>query len=170
MVTASTPSFIEIARALGPQIQSYSQEIEQGRRLPLPLVENMAQAGLFRLWIPQQLGGEEADPATFVRVVEEVSQADGAVGWCLMIGGAYGVFGGYLQDEAAHEIYGTNPDVITGGAFSPVGQAVVTEGGYRVTGRWQLGSGCQHTNHQAGKKHTNSHKIILQIVERHKHS
>ena len=61
MVTASTPSFIEIARALAPQIQSFSQEIEQGRRLPLPLVETMANAGLFRLWIPQRLGGMEAE-------------------------------------------------------------------------------------------------------------
>ena len=150
MVTASTPSFIEIARALGPQIQSYSQEIEQGRRLPLPLVETMAKSGLFRLWIPQKQGGVEADPVTFVRIVEEISKVDGAVGWCLMIGGGYGLFGGYLPDEAAREIYGTNPDVITGGAFSPSGQAVVTEGGYRVTGRWQLGSGCQHTNWLVG--------------------
>ncbi len=146
MTTASTHSFIEAARALAPQIQAYTEEIEQARRLPLPLVESMAKAGLFRLCIPQQLGGVEADPMTFARIIEEVSKGDGAVGWCLMIGGAYGMFGGYLPDESAREIYGSDPNVITAGAFRPLGQAIVVDGGYRVTGQWPLGSGCQHSS------------------------
>ena len=139
-------SFVDAAKALAPQIHQLAGEIEQSRRLPMPLVESMAGAGLFRLWIPRSLGGEETDPMTLARVIEEVSRADGAVGWCLAIGGAYGAFGGYLQPEAAHEIYGSDPDVRTAGAFRPSGIATVVEGGYRVAGRWQLGSGCQHSN------------------------
>jgi alkylation response protein AidB-like acyl-CoA dehydrogenase len=114
------------------------------RRQSLPLIQAMAQAGLFRLWIPRTLGGEEADPMTLARVVEEVSRVDGATGWCVAIGSEYGVFGGYLRADAAREIYGSDPSVITGGAFRPFGKAVVVDGGYQVTGRWPLGSGCQH--------------------------
>ena len=55
------------------------------------------------------------------------------------------MFGGYLPPHAAREIYGSDPLVITGGAFRPTGQAVVVDGVYRVTGRWPLGSGCQHS-------------------------
>ena len=105
----------------------------------------MAQAGLFRLWIPRTLGGEEADPITLVRVVEEISRVDGAAGWCMAIGGEYGVFGGYLPADAAREIYGSDPHVRTAGAFRPFGDAVAVDGGYRVKGRWPLGSGCQHS-------------------------
>ena len=83
---------------------------------------------------------------TLVRVVEEVSRADGAAGWCMAIGGEYGAFGGYLPAEAAREIYGSDPRVRTAGAFRPFGDAVVEDGGYRVTGRWPLGSGCQHSS------------------------
>jgi alkylation response protein AidB-like acyl-CoA dehydrogenase len=82
---------------------------------------------------------------TLVRVVEEVSRADGAVGWCLAIGGEYGAFGGYLPADAAREIYGGNPLVRTAGSLRPFGNAVVVKDGYRITGRWPLGSGCQHS-------------------------
>src|SRR5271170_1699203 len=146
MTAAASTHFVDVARALAPQIRAAADEIERMRRLPLPLVEAMAEAGLFRLWIPRSLGGEEADPMTLVRAVEEVSRADGAAGWCLAIGGEYGIFGGYLPAEAAREIYGSDPHVRTAGAFRPFGNAVVVDDGYRVTGRWPLGSGCQHSS------------------------
>src|ERR1700745_3302031 len=146
MSDAAPSSFLEAAAALAPQIRSCAEEIEQSRRLPLPLVDAIAQAGLFRLWIPRSLGGEEADPMTLVRVVEEVSRADGAAGWCMAIGGEYGAFGGYLPAEAAREIYGSDAHVRTAGQFRPLGDAVVEDGGYRVTGRWPLVSGCQHSS------------------------
>src|SRR4029077_4456751 len=98
-----------------------AEEIERSRRLPLSLVEAMVEAGLFRLWVPRTLGGEETDPMTLVRVVEEVSRAGGAAGLCLAIGGEYGIFGGYLPDDAAREIYGSDPSVRTAGAFRPFG-------------------------------------------------
>jgi alkylation response protein AidB-like acyl-CoA dehydrogenase len=145
MLGARALSFIDAAKGLGPQIRASIEEIERSRRLPLPLVEAMAHAGLFRLWIPRTLGGEEADPMTLVRVVEEISRVDGAAGWCMAIGGEYGAFGGYLPADAAREIYGGDPQVRTAGAFRPFGDAVAVDGGYRVNGRWPLGSGCQHS-------------------------
>jgi alkylation response protein AidB-like acyl-CoA dehydrogenase len=145
MTTAASRHFLDVASGLAPQIRAAVDEIERMRRLPLPLVQAMAQAGLFRLAIPRALGGEETDPMTLVRVVEEIARADGAAGWCVAIGGEYGVFGGYLPPDAAREIYGSDPLVITGGAFRPTGKAVAVDGGYRATGRWPLGSGCQHS-------------------------
>lgn len=146
MSDLATSAYVEAAQRLAPQIQDCAEEIERSRRLPLSLVEAMAEAGLFRLWVPRALGGEETDPMTLVRVVEEVSRADGTAGWCLAIGGEYGIFGGYLPDDAAREIYGSDPLVRTAGAFRPFGNAVVLDGGFRVTGRWPLGSGCQRSN------------------------
>jgi alkylation response protein AidB-like acyl-CoA dehydrogenase len=145
-MSGTAPSqFIDAARALAPQIQASAEENERGRRQSLPLVEAMARAGLFRLWVPRSLGGEETDPMTLVRVVEEISCVDGATGWCVALGGEYGVFGGYLRPDAARDIFGANPNVVTAGALRPAGKAVVVDGGYRVTGRWTLGSGCQHS-------------------------
>lgn len=149
-MTDTTSSFVDAAAALAPRVQASVLESEQSRRLPVPLVEAMAQAGFFRLWIPRAIGGEEAAPMTLVRVVEEISRADGAAGWCMAIGGAYGVFGGYLGKDAARDIYGSDPLVRTAGALRPFGIARIVDGGYRVTGRWPLGSGCQHSGWMIG--------------------
>ncbi|MBK5655242.1 MULTISPECIES: acyl-CoA dehydrogenase family protein [Bradyrhizobium] len=149
-MTDVTSSFVDAAAALAPLVQASAEESERSRRLPVPLVEAMAQAGLFRLWMPRTIGGAEADPMTLVRVVEEISRADGAAGWCMAIGGVYGVFGGYLAKDAAHEIYGSDPTVRTAGALRPMGTARVVDGGYHVTGRWPLGSGCQHSGWMIG--------------------
>ena len=146
MLSSASSSFIEAAKGLAPQIQASAEEIEQSRRLPPSLVDAMAQAGLFRLWIPRALGGEETDPLTFVRVIEEISKADGAAGWCVALCGGNNVFAGYLPAEAAREIYGSDPNARTAGVFRPAGNATVVDGGYRVTGRWPLASGCQHSN------------------------
>ena len=126
------------------------EESERTRKLPLSLVDAIAEAGLFRLWIPRALGGEEVDAITLVEVVEAISRLDGATGWCVMIGGCYGVFGGYLPAQAAREIYGSDARVISGGTFRPFGRAVVVAGGYRVSGRWPLGSGCHHCTWMVG--------------------
>src|SRR5438874_5988558 len=114
MADTTLSSFIDTAAALAPLVQASVEESERSRRLPIPLVEAMAKSGLFRLWIPRSLGGEEADPMTLVRVVEEISRADGAAGWCMAIAGGYGAFAGHLQKKAAIEIYGSDP-LVRGG-------------------------------------------------------
>jgi alkylation response protein AidB-like acyl-CoA dehydrogenase len=60
-----------------------------------------------------------------------------------MIGATSGVASAYLPDDAAREISGA-PGSISGGAFAPLGRAIVVDGGYRVTGRWPFASGCEH--------------------------
>jgi alkylation response protein AidB-like acyl-CoA dehydrogenase len=137
-------SYIVAVEGLTPQIEAFAEESERTRRLPLPLVEAMARAGLFRLWMPQALGGPEVDPMTFLRVVETISRVDGSAGWCQMISGSLSAFGGYLPMAGAQQIFGCDPLAAVGGHFAPFGQAVVEPGGYRVTGRWPLASGCQH--------------------------
>ena len=47
MSEAVLSSFLEAAGSLTPQIRSCAEEIEQSRRLPLPLVEAITQAACF---------------------------------------------------------------------------------------------------------------------------
>lgn len=131
------------AVALRPAIEAAAAAGEQNRRLEAELVRAFADAGLFRLCVPRALGGLEVDPLTLVTTIEAVAQADGAAGWCVMIGATTGVVSAYLEPQAAARIY-ADPQLVTGGVFAPRGKAVTVPGGYRVSGRWPFASGCQH--------------------------
>ncbi len=76
-------SVVEVARSLAPRIEAAAEEIEAGR---LPLVRVIAETGLFRIMVPRALGGDEVDPLTVFRVVEEVSRVGGSAGWVVMVG------------------------------------------------------------------------------------
>jgi alkylation response protein AidB-like acyl-CoA dehydrogenase len=145
MSSTSSSPFIDTVRTLAPQIEAAADENEQTRRFSPSLVKAISQAGLFRLWRPRSLGGEEVDAATFVRVVEAVSRIDGAAGWCVCIAGNTSLPCGHLPKEAAREIFGSDPNIVTAGTWPPLGKAVVVDGGYRVTGRWPFASGCHHS-------------------------
>jgi alkylation response protein AidB-like acyl-CoA dehydrogenase len=135
--------------AVGSLTQMIREECavcDRTRAIPAPVVDALRDAGVFHLLAPRAVGGAEADPLTFLRVVEEVSYADGSAGWCTMIGGCYATFGGMLPSEGAREIFG-DPSTISAGSFRPdKGVATEVEGGYRVSGRWDLASGSSHAN------------------------
>ena len=50
---------LNAVRELAPKIRAAADEIEQGRRLPLHLVEQMQRAGVFRMAMPRAWGGPE---------------------------------------------------------------------------------------------------------------
>ncbi|WNG37521.1 hydrolase [Archangium minus] len=134
---------LSAVRQLAPKVASRSEEIETARRLPADLARELAEAGLFRMVIPETYGGFELHPALVVEAVEEISRADGSTGWCVMIGALTAMCSAWLPEPAARAIYGA-PDVITGGVAAPQGRAELVEGGYRVTGRWSWASGSQN--------------------------
>ena len=133
-------------RAMGPSIGTRASEVEQGRRVPADVIDDLVGAGVFRLAIPASLGGIEAHPQQLVEVIEELARADGSVGWVAMIGAVTGMLGAYLPEAAAKEIYG-DAGVITGGVFAPLGTAVAADGGgWVANGRWPFASGSQHSH------------------------
>jgi alkylation response protein AidB-like acyl-CoA dehydrogenase len=134
---------LTIARQLAPRVAARSDEIEAARRLPADLAQEMAQGGLFRMFIPEAYGGLELHPALFLEIIELIARADGSAGWCLMIGSAAGSIAAWLPEPVARTLFEPR-EAITGGVAAPMGQAERVEGGFRVTGRWAWASGSQH--------------------------
>src|SRR5437870_7994733 len=71
---------VQTAAALRSVIRGYRDEIEREQRLPKALVEHFHAAGFYSLVIPRELGGLQADPLTYVSVVELLAEAAGSAG------------------------------------------------------------------------------------------
>jgi len=133
------------ARALSGYFKEKSTEIEEARRLPADVVARVREAGLFRLTMPRIWGGPELSTIEQVEVIEELSKANSAVGWCVMIGCDSGIYSGFLDDDAGRELY-QHLDLATAGWVWPAGRAERVDGGYRVSGQWMFGSGITHAD------------------------
>ncbi len=134
------------AHALLPEIRDMGDEIDEARRLPERLVTKLADAGFFKMTLGDERGGLEADPLTACRVLEALSSANPSVGWVAMIiaSTVYWVAAG-LPDDEAEQVFSPGPPPNIAGTLVPHGQAVKTDGGWRVSGQWPFGSGCQHS-------------------------
>jgi indole-3-acetate monooxygenase len=142
-------AFVQAARALAPTIRELRADIERDRSLPAPLVKRMAETGFFSLWLARALGGPELNTVDYLRVIEELSRADGAVGWCAMVSAGYSRLSGYLDDDVAGEIFGDGSTIVAG-TINPTGKAIVVPGGFRVSGRWSYGSFIGHSTWTVG--------------------
>jgi acyl-CoA dehydrogenase-like protein len=119
---------------------------DQARRLPDAIFDALADAGLFRLWLPEALGGPELSPLEFMTVVEAASALDGSVGWLVGNGGGMSRVGGYLPERIARDWF-ADPRAFIASATGAIGAAQKSNGGYRVSGRWPFGSGAHHATH-----------------------
>src|SRR5687767_13262662 len=99
-------SLLDAARALAPTLREYAEQSERERRLAPASAKALRAAGMFRMCRPKALGGLAADPLTVLAVVEELSRADAAAGWCSMIMGVGCSLESFLPPEAKSEIYG----------------------------------------------------------------
>jgi alkylation response protein AidB-like acyl-CoA dehydrogenase len=142
---------VQAAAALQPVLRKYHDEIEREQRMPRALFEQLREAGFYKMVIPRSLGGLQLDPLTYLRVVELLAEGAGSVGWNLGNGGVGQLVTLGLPEGGVDEIYGKRADtVIAGTAVPGGGKAVPVPGGYRVSGRWQFGSGCQEASWMLG--------------------
>src|SRR5580704_3049441 len=133
------------ARALSGYFKDQAVAIDEARRLPPDVVARVREAGLFRLTMPKIWGGPELSTIEQVEVIEELSRANSAVGWCVMIGCDSGIYSGYLDDAVGRKLY-PRLDMSTAGWVWPAGRADRVDGGYRVSGQWMFGSGITHAD------------------------
>jgi len=142
--TRTDADVLAAARSLIPQVLAARDECERLRHVPTPMVEALAEADLLQMYLPRSMGGPELPPLVVFRVVEEISRADGSIGWCTMIATGVSNSMGLLEAEVGREMAGCPADMRLAGSIRPMGRARPVEGGHRVDGRWDFASGVNH--------------------------
>ncbi len=145
MTVIPADGLVQAAREIAPQIAANRERIDAERQLPHSLASQMAEKGLFGLYVPRELGGPETDPVTAFHVVEEIARADGSAGWCVFNGTAVSSAVARISPKAAKEIFGDPPSVLGSGSARAGGAAKIADGGYVVSGRWNFLSGIDHS-------------------------
>ena len=141
---AGDPAVISRAEALRPAVEAASNQIEETRRLPPPLLDKLHEARLFRLLLPRSSDGIETDPVTFFHVIETIARGDASTAWCLSQAGGCAMSAAYLDLPVARAIFGDDPRAVLAWGPGPKVKAIECEGGYKATGVWAFASGGRH--------------------------
>jgi indole-3-acetate monooxygenase len=135
---------VERARALAPLIAREADEIERTRRLTPAVTSALIENGLYRVLLPQSLGGTEAPLEIFMQMQEEIAKADASTAWCLGQCSVCAMTAAYLDADAADEIFNTPPGILAWGAIAH--EVHVVPGGYKASARWNFASGSRQAS------------------------
>src|SRR3989440_7258293 len=139
---------VERARALQPLISREADEIERTRRLTPAVTSALIENGLYRVLLPQSLGGAEAPLEIFMQMQEEIAKADASTAWCLGQCSVCAMTAAYLDPDAADEIFNTPPGILAWGAIAHEVHAV--PGGHKGSARWGFASGSRQGRRVGG--------------------
>jgi alkylation response protein AidB-like acyl-CoA dehydrogenase len=134
---------LEDAADLLPALAAAVEEMERIGRLPASLASDLAAAGLMRMGVAAAVGGPEVDPVAQLEVIERLATANPAAAWCVMISSTTSLMSGWLDEQAAGEVFG-DPLGIWAGGVAPSGRLSDDGAGFSLDGRWTFGSGAQN--------------------------
>jgi alkylation response protein AidB-like acyl-CoA dehydrogenase len=136
-------ALLESAEKLSLAFTERSAEIEAARCIPPDVSRQMAEAGFYRMGIPRAVGGLETPPAVSSAVFETLARGDASCAWVAFIGMTAGTALSAVPEATARALVHDASTLVTG-VFAPTGRGEKVDGGFRVSGRWQWGSGSQN--------------------------
>jgi alkylation response protein AidB-like acyl-CoA dehydrogenase len=126
-----------LAETLRPVIEAHRAEADAQRRLPRELAEILRASGAFRFSTPLERNGYELPLATLVDVYEAFGHIDGPVAWNIW-NGNLGFSAALLAEEAGDQIWSSDADPIIANSARVTGAGVPVDGGYALSGRWDI--------------------------------
>lgn len=142
----SEVDLIREAEALAPLLRETAREAELARRPLDHVIDAIRASGLYSLMVPKALGGHELDLDTFFDVALTLSRADASMGWLTAFYIEHNLWLFNYPESVFTEVLGGNDHVLAPAALNiGAGQAVKVEGGYRLNGQWQWGTGIVHS-------------------------
>ncbi|WEI17257.1 acyl-CoA dehydrogenase family protein [Acinetobacter proteolyticus] len=118
-----------------------SGEFDNQAYVSQDIIEKLKQIGVYRALVPKRFGGNEWSPKQFCELIEQLSKADGSVGWVASFGMSPAYLGS-LPEATLAQLYKDSPDIVFAGGIFPPQPAEITDEGVVVSGRWKFSSGC----------------------------
>ena len=142
----SPEELVARARALAPRLLERAERCERERRVPEESIQELKQAGLFRILQPRAMGGLEFDFTTYVRVAIELGKGCASTAWVYENNSMHQLILALFPAETQKELWGSGDPVrdarIASTGWSPRRtSARPVPGGYVLDGHWEFASG-----------------------------
>ena len=145
MGNAAPSPFVEQARSLAPLLRETAREAELARQPLDRVIDAVRETDLFSMMTPKMYGGQEADIDDFFEVSLTLSEADTSMGWLIGFYIEHCFWFCHFPKSVQDQIFGDKNYALAPGAISVVsGKATAVDGGYRLSGQWQWGTGIVH--------------------------
>ncbi|MGO4434689.1 GTP cyclohydrolase II RibA [Paenarthrobacter sp. RAF9] len=141
----SAETLIFRAGALVPHLRARASETEELRRLPETTVNDLHEAGVFRLLAPKGVGGYGMGVETYAEVVRQLARGCASTAWTA----------GHLMEhvwmlarwpmQVQDEVFALDRVPLVAATGAPVGAATKVPGGYSISGHWSFASGVMHS-------------------------
>jgi alkylation response protein AidB-like acyl-CoA dehydrogenase len=136
--------YLERARALAPLLAKNAAETNRLRHVHPENVAALKRAGFWEIARPARIGGSQLPLRALHRVTSELARACPSTAWVLSVTSAHVWLMGLFSDAAQDDVIADDPDTVLSGTLAAQGVARPAPGGWRVSGRWQFASGCDH--------------------------
>jgi alkylation response protein AidB-like acyl-CoA dehydrogenase len=132
---------VTFAESLIPLIRELRHTTENDRRIAEPIVQAIRKSNLCRMLLDTG-APPRYTPEEWLRVLETLAGAEASVSWLVWNNTLPCFWARFLDGAARARVFGDSSRLLAG-STRPTGQAVTTQGGFRLSGRWSLVSGCE---------------------------
>lgn len=138
-------NLVDQAEQLVPLLRESAREAELARRPLDRVIDAVRDSGLFALMVPKKYRGHEQDLDTFFEVVLTLSRADASMGWLIGFYIEHNLWLMNYAEDVCERVLDGNDHVLAPATLNiGAGRAKKVDGGYRLSGRWQWGTGLVH--------------------------
>ena len=132
---------LRLAESLIPTIRAFRHVTENDRRVAEPIVQAIRKSDLCRMLLDTG-GPPRYRPVEWLSVLEMLAGAEAAVSWLVWNSALPCFLERFLEPAARARKFGDSTRLFAG-STRPTGKAVTAQGGFRLSGRWSLVSGCE---------------------------
>ncbi|TCS96590.1 acyl-CoA dehydrogenase [Hazenella coriacea] len=125
------------------KIREQSNQMDQTGVISHQILDFIYEQKLFKLFVPEELGGRMTPLPEALRLFADASKVDGNLGWTVTIGSGGGFFSALIDLSVCTNLF-SNPKAVIAGSGTPSGVAKRVNGGYQVSGQWRYCSGAPH--------------------------
>lgn len=120
-------------------------DAEQQRRIPAETMADFTASGLSELLVPARYGGQQAAFPEILDPVRRMAHGCTSSAWTLSFYTLHNWIMALFGEEAQREAFADRP-FLAPATLAPTGRALLTPGGYRVSGRWSWATGIMDAN------------------------